>query len=346
MEQKVVRVLIVDDSIFFRTALQKILMNDPTVKIVGSAGSALEADKKILELSPDVVTLDVEMPNMSGTEFLKRLIPVNPIPVVLVSSLNLDAFDALSAGAVDFVRKPQSNSGPDFIAFCNELKTKIKIAQNAKVRLPRQTTAAAPVRSIHSIASSGGVKRNIIAIGASTGGTEATLEVLKQLPADIPGTLIVQHMPPGFTKMYADRLDKTCKMKVVEATDGERVEKGKAIVAAGDKHMTLAKDSRGYYIRCKEGEKVSGHCPSVDVLFESVAQVAAKDSIGVILTGMGRDGARGMLHMHQNGSYNIGQDEKSCVVYGMPMVAFELGAVDEQAACSDIAARIIHKLSE
>ncbi|MCR4925523.1 MAG: chemotaxis response regulator protein-glutamate methylesterase [Clostridiales bacterium] len=345
-----IRVLIVDDSIFFRTALQKILMNDNSIEIIGTAGSALDADRKISELSPDVVTLDVEMPNMSGTDFLKKLIPVKPIPVILVSSLNVGAFDALSAGAVDFVRKPASNSGPDFVAFCNELKGKIKIAKNAKVRQPRAAapvtkTATSATNTIKNLAS-GAVKRHVIAIGASTGGTEATSDVLKDLPENIPGIIIVQHMPVGFTKMYAERLDRTSKIKVVEAVDGERVEQGKAIVAAGDKHMTLAKDSKGYYVKCQAGDKVSGHCPSVDVMFESVAKTAGKDAIGVILTGMGRDGARGLLHMRQNGAFTIGQDEKSCVVYGMPMVAFELGGVCEQASCSAIAGRLVKKIGE
>lgn len=345
MEQKAIRVLVVDDSIFFRAALQKILGADHSLEIVGMAGTAMEAERRINELSPDVVTLDVEMPNMSGTEFLKKLIPVNPIPVVLVSSLNIGAFEALSAGAVDFVRKPASNSGPEFVSFCNDLKVKIKIAKNARVRKPTKTAAVTAPVSIQALASNA-VKRNVIAIGASTGGTEATLEVLKPLPANIPGIVIVQHMPVGFTKMYAERLDRACKIKVVEAVDGERLEVGKAIVAAGDKQMMLSKDAKGYFVQCRGSERVSGHCPSVDVLFESVANVARADSMGVILTGMGRDGARGMLKMHQNGAYTIGQDEKSSVVYGMPKVAFDLGGVDEQASCSNIAARIIKKVSE
>ena len=187
--------------------------------------------------------------------------------------------------------------------------------------------------------------KRIIAIGASTGGTEATLEVLKRLPVDVPGILVTQHMPPNFTKMYAQRLDKICAIKVSEAENGERVEKGHAYIAPGDKQMTLEKDSRGYYIRCMPGEKVSGHCPSVDVLFHSVAEKAGENAIGIIMTGMGKDGAEGLLQMRRKGAYTIGQDKETCVVYGMPMVAFNVGAVTEQVAVENIASVVIHRLN-
>jgi len=337
-----IRVLIVDDSIFFRTALQKALSSDENIEVVGSAGSAFEAEKKIKELSPDVVTMDVEMPDMKGTDFLKELIPKNPLPVVLVSSLNIGIFEALSAGAVDYVKKPNIQSSSDFTIFCRELSVKIKIASSAKVKKSVAPTASLPLPALnHS-----GTSENIIAIGASTGGTEATLEVLKQLPANIPGILIVQHMPAGFTKMYADRLNRICNFSVLEAQNGDRVKQGQALIAAGDKHMTLEKDFKGYYVKCVAGEKVSGHCPSVDVLFHSVAKTAGKDAMGVILTGMGKDGANGLLEMRKNGSFTIGQDKQSCVVYGMPMVAYDIGAVVKQAPCQSIAGIIIQKLNK
>ncbi|QEY33694.1 chemotaxis response regulator protein-glutamate methylesterase [Caproiciproducens galactitolivorans] len=337
-----VRVLIVDDSLFFRTALQKALLNNPDIEIVGTAGNAMEAEKKIKELSPDVVTLDVEMPDSRGTDFLKKLLPAHPLPVVLVSSLDIGIFEALSAGAVDFVQKPNLKSSEDFAAFSQELSQKIKIASSAKVKKTPAPAASLPLPALSKSANS----EHIIAIGASTGGTEATAEILKQLPADIPGILIVQHMPVGFTKMYADRLNKLCKFTVLEAQNGDRVKQGQALVAAGDKHMTLEKDYKGYYVKCAAGEKVSGHCPSVDVMFRSVARTAGKDAIGVILTGMGRDGASGLLEMRKSGSFTIGQDKQTSIVYGMPMVAFDIGAVVKQAPINAIAGIIIQKLNK
>nr|WP_319488376.1 chemotaxis response regulator protein-glutamate methylesterase [uncultured Caproiciproducens sp.] len=339
---KRVRVLIVDDSLFFRTALQKALLSDANIEIVGSAANVFDAEKKIKELSPDVVTMDVEMPDMKGTDFIKKLIPVNPLPVVLVSSLDIGIFEALSAGAVDFVLKPNLRNSNDFSIFCQELCVKIKIASSAKVKKNNSPVASLPLP----VLSNNSTGEHIIAIGASTGGTEATAEILQQLPADIPGILVVQHMPAGFTKMYADRLNKICKFAVLEAQNGDRVKQGQALIAAGDKHMTLEKDFKGYYVKCAAGEKVSGHCPSVDVLFNSVAKTAGKDAMGVILTGMGKDGANGLLEMRKKGSFTIGQDKQSCVVYGMPMVAFDIGAVEKQAPCQSIARLIIQKLNK
>lgn len=340
-----IRVLIVDDSLFFRTALQKALLSDANIEIIGSAANASEAEKKIKELSPDVVTMDVEMPDMRGTDFLKKLIPVNPVPVVLVSSLDIGIFEALSAGAVDFVLKPNLRNSSDFSIFCQELCVKIKIAVSAKVKKNASPMASASL-PMPVLSGNGTAAEHIIAIGASTGGTEATAEILRQLPEDIPGILVVQHMPVGFTKMYADRLNKICKFTVLEAQNGDRVKQGQALIAAGDKHMTLEKDFKGYYVKCAAGEKVSGHCPSVDVLFRSVAKTAGKDAMGIILTGMGKDGAAGLLEMRNKGCYTIGQDKQSCVVYGMPMVAFDIGAVEKQAPCQSIARLIIQKLNK
>ncbi len=340
---KTIRVLIVDDSYFFRVALRKALSSDMGIEVVGSASNALEAEKRILELSPDVVTMDVEMPGMTGTDFLKKLLPVHPVPVVLVSAMNINAFDALDAGAVDFVRKPDNMNGSDFTWFCSELVTKIKVASIAKIKMH-----SAIVREkipLHELKSDRNAPR-LIAIGASTGGTEATAEILQQLPESMPGIVITQHMPPGFTKMYADRLNRICSISVAEAKNGDRVRQGLAYIAPGDKHMTVHKDANGYYVKCKDGEKVNGHCPSVDVLFQSAAKAAGSNAIGIILTGMGRDGAEGLLKMKQSGAFTIGQDQQSCVVYGMPKEAYKLGAVDQQAACQDIAGMVIQRLNK
>lgn len=336
-----IKVLIVDDSVFFQATLQKALSSDQHIEVVGTASDAKEAEKKIKELSPDVVTLDVEMPNMRGTDFVKKLVPMKPLPVVLVSSTNIGIFEALDAGAVDFVKKPSSNNSSDFAAFASELAVKIKIASSAKVRKMIVQPPSLPLPELNV----SGFRKHIIAIGASTGGTEATLEILKQLPADIPGILVVQHMPAGFTKMYAERLDRICKISVSEAKDGDRVRQGHALIAAGEYHMTLKKDVAGYYVHCAAGSKVSGHCPSVDVMFDSVAKVAGSDAVGVILTGMGKDGAEGLLSMRKAGASTIGQDKQSCVVYGMPMVAYDIGAVETQAPCQAISGIIIQKIN-
>jgi two-component system chemotaxis response regulator CheB len=253
--------------------------------------------------------------------------------------MNISVFDALHAGAVDFVKKPDMSSKNDLPMFFREIKTKIKVASIAK--LVPFTAKISETKKLEKISSS-----KVIAIGASTGGTEATLTILKSLPADMPGILVIQHMPPGFTKMYADRLNKICDLEVREAVDGDRVEKGLVLIAPGDKQMKLAKDERGYYVSCKIGEKVSGHCPSVDVLFNSVAENASKNSVGIILTGMGKDGAQGLLNMKKTGAFTVGQDEKSSVVYGMPMVAFNIGAVMIQADVEDIAEILIKHLNK
>lgn len=337
-----ITVLIVDDSIFFRTALEKILAEDANIQVIGSARNAYEAEKKIKQLSPDVVSLDIEMPGLSGTEFVKKIMPVRPTPIILVSSLNITVFEALESGAVDFVKKPNIQNNTDLHHFYKELSNKIHIASHAKVKKSVLSSNSQPpcLKLSHVVSD-----KRIVAIGASTGGTEATLEVLKRLPDDMPGILITQHMPPNFTKMYAQRLNKICKMTITEAENGERVQKGHAYIAPGDKHMTLEKDSAGYYIKCAAGEKVSGHCPSVDILFKSVAEKCGENAIGVIMTGMGKDGAEGLLRMKQTGAYTIGQNKESCVVYGMPMVAFNIGAVMEQASCQNIAGIIINHLN-
>ena len=358
--QNKIRVFVVDDSIFFRQMLIRDLQARSNIEVVGFAASAFEARTKIPSIKPDVITMDVEMPGLSGIDFLKELLPKFPIPVILVSSLNLRVFDALAAGAVDFVQKPDMSKDYSVKTFFTVLNSKIYIASRAKVNvnlagkaapgIPAGTaanSAAAPAAAPGNLSS--GLSLNIqnnmvIAIGASTGGTEATLDVLKRLPADMPGIVVTQHMPPGFTKMYAERLDRICKLEVKEAQNGDRIRKGLVLIAPGALQMRVEKDLKGYYVTCQEGEKVNGHRPSVDVLFHSVAKKIGKNALGIIMTGMGRDGAEGLLAMRQAGSFTIGQDKESCVVYGMPMVAYDIGGVCIQASCSNISNVLLGQL--
>lgn len=337
------RVLIVDDSIMFRTVLAKRLGEDSMLEIVGTSHDADDAMKKIQELNPDVVTLDVEMPKMNGIQFLGKLMPVHPVPVVVVSSAPISALEALEAGAVDFVKKPLVSVPSELNAFIRELVVKIKIGSIAKVGQRRMSPVLTAMPS--NLQLSHPINNMVIAIGASTGGTEAILAVVRDLPVTTPGIVVVQHMPAGFTKMYAERLNKNCKMRVKEAEDGDRVQQGQIIIGAGEFHLRLVKDTRGYYVTSQRGEKVSGHCPSVDVLFESVSQVAKNRSVGVILTGMGADGAKGLLNMRKSGAYTFGQDQASCVVYGMPMVAFNIGGVCKQVALGDISTELTRYLN-
>lgn len=342
---KKIRVFVVDDSIFFRQMLLNDLNSRSNIEVVGYAGSAFEARSKIPAIRPDVISMDVEMPGLSGIDFLKELLPKYPIPVILVSSLNLSVFDALAAGAVDFVQKPNMSKDYNVKSFFNVLNSKIYIASRAKVNVkaaPQKHGPGAPAPAgmpgvLHSNLSQMVQNNMLIAIGASTGGTEATLEVLQRLPADMPGIVVTQHMPEGFTKMYAERLDRICKLEVKEAQNGDRVRRGLVLIAPGGPlQMRVEKDLKGYYVSCQPGEKVNGHRPSVDVLFSSVAKKAGKNAVGIIMTGMGRDGASGLLEMRNAGAFTIGQDKESCVVYGMPMVAYEIGGVCIQASCTNI----------
>ncbi len=336
-----IKVLIVDDSLLFRETLAKEIAKDFGIEVIGTAEDPFAARDKILELKPDVVTLDVEMPKMDGIAFLKKLMPQYPLPVIVVSSVGKNVFEALDAGAVDFVTKPEMGKPGGMNSFINELIVKIKIASTAKVGSFKKDYEAVKVISNHGI----DISNTILAIGASTGGTEAIYSVITSLPRDMPGILIVQHMPPVFTRLYADRLNNSCKLEVKEAQDGDLVKPGRVLVAAGDYHMRLAKGPSGYYVKSTQGERVNGHCPSVDVLFDSVAEVARNRAIGVILTGMGADGAKGLLNMRKRGAYTIGQDEKTSTVYGMPMVAYNIGAVEKQLPLDKIAQDICNHLS-
>lgn len=336
-----VRVLVVDDSILFRTKMQLTLSEDRAITVVGCAAGAAEAMQRIAALHPDVVTLDVEMPGVNGIEFLKALMPEHPVPVVVVSAAAARALDALDTGAVDFVKKPAGGTPEELKAFFDDLKSKVKVAAGAKVRL---SGAKAP-SLVSRLAAVHANRQAVVAIGASTGGTEAIIEVVKDLPETTPGIVIVQHMPANFTALYAQRLNKLCKMSVKEAEDGDRLPPGQIILAAGEFHLTLQKDRSGYFIRSRRGDKVSGHCPSVDVLFESVAEAAGKHAVGVLLTGMGADGARGITKMHACGCYTIGQDRESCVVYGMPMEAYKRGGISRQLPLDQIGDEVIYRLN-
>lgn len=333
---KKIRVLVVDDSLVFRETLAREIARDPAIEVVATASDPYMARDKILELEPDVMTLDVEMPRMSGIDFLKRLIPQYPLPVVMVSAISATVFDALNAGAVDFVTKPDVKSGRGLDGVISELIVKIKIASTAKIGIKAGDAGTRPA-----VAGSGLAKRNcIIAIGASTGGTEAINTVLKGFSREMPGTVIVQHMPPVFTAMYAARLNSTCAVEVKEASTGDLVLPGRVLLAPGDQHMRVKRVNNDYMVECFQGEKVNGHRPAVDVLFQSVAAQAGSNAIGVILTGMGNDGAKGLLALRQAGAATLGQDERSSVVYGMPKAAFEMGAVQEQVALDLISQKI------
>lgn len=342
MPVKKIRVMVVDDSMLARSLIIKGLSAHSRLEVVGFAINAMDAKKKIDQLKPDVVTMDVEMPGLNGIDFLKQYLPEHPIPVILVSSLNLKVFDALAAGAVDFVRKPDDQQSPE--AFIQSLSQKVIIASSAKVRSVPKPVAKAPVLETPALGSSLALDNVMIGLGASTGGTEATLEVMKRLPADIPGMIIVQHMPPGFTKMYADRLNRICKMEVREAKHGDEIHRGLALVAPADFQAKVVRIGNRYTLSCQPGEKVSGHRPSVDVLFQSMADVVTCKKVGIIMTGMGQDGAKGLLAMRKKGAYTIGQDKESCVVYGMPMVANDIGAVTIQASCDNIASVLLRHL--
>lgn len=329
-----IKVLVVEDSIVFRELLVQNLNRDPTIQVVGTAKDPFEARDAILAYKPDVMTLDVELPRMNGIEFLRKLMPQYPLPVVVISSLSDKVFDALNAGAVDFVAKPAVSSRAQLEDFVkNELLVKIKIASTARISNIKKMVMAHEEQKL----AAGKEKNLIVAIGASTGGTEAILAVVKEFGTDIPGIVVVQHMPPGFTEMYAKRLNDQCRIRVKEAQTGDRVLPGSMLIApGGDMHMQLVKVNGVYQVECKRGPKVNGHCPSVEVLFESVAKVAGANAVGIILTGMGGDGAKGLLSMRKAGARTIGQDESTCVVYGMPKVAYDLGAVEYQEKLSDI----------
>ncbi|GAA0133796.1 chemotaxis response regulator protein-glutamate methylesterase [Paenibacillus sp. YSY-4.3] len=327
-----VKVLVVDDSLLFRTFISKGICTDPALEVVATATDPFDARDKIIRYDPDVMVCDVEMPRMNGIEFLRRLLPQHPLPVVIVSAVSQAVFEAMSVGAVDFMTKPDMNALGRIEPFVEELIQKIHIAVKATVVSP-----SIPGIEPAPYSEKKNTDKKLIAIGASTGGTEAIHNLLKMMqPERYPGLVIVQHIPPVFSAMFAERLNRFTSWTVKEAETGDIIGPGRVLMAPGDRHIRIKKFGSDYQVVCSQGEKVSGHCPSVDVLFESVAKEAGKEALGVILTGMGYDGARGMLAMRRKGARTIGQDEDSSVVYGMPRAAYELGAVEKQAALKSI----------
>lgn len=334
-----IRVLIVDDSALVREILRQGLSADPELEVVGAAGDPYQARDLIVQTRPHVLTLDVEMPKMDGVEFLRRLMPQYPMPVVMVSSLTERGkqitLDALDAGAVDFVSKPRADVARGLTAMMAELRAKVKSASRANVSHFKRTTPApatrAPMRALSESTD------KIIAIGASTGGTEAIREVVTRFPANAPGTVIVQHMPAGFTRLFAERLNSLSAMEVKEAEDGDRVMQGRILIAPGGLQMRVVRSGGVYRAEVKPGELVNGHCPSVEVLFDSLAVHAGRNVVAAMLTGMGADGADAMRRMREAGARCVAQDEATCVVFGMPKEAFARGGAEMLRPLGEIA---------
>ncbi|HEX4649901.1 MAG TPA: chemotaxis response regulator protein-glutamate methylesterase [Granulicella sp.] len=351
-----IRVLVIDDSAIVRKILTTTIAAESDMEVVGTAPDAYVARDKVLALNPDVVTLDIEMPRMNGLTFLKKLMQFHPMPVIVISSLGVaschETLEALRYGAVDVMAKP---AGPYSVGDLRlELAAKLRAAAHSTVRplpisepagsvglkTPQAGAAGAVAVGAKSKAQRGADARTVVAIGASTGGTSAIQEVLMHLPADSPGIVITQHIPPVFSLAFAKRLDQLCALEVKEAVDGDEVVPGRALIAPGNFHMLLRRSGGGYRVEVRSGPQVCYQRPSVDVMFASVSEAAGAHAVGVLLTGMGADGAQGMLKMKQAGAFTIAQDEASSVVYGMPREAFRLGAVDRVLALSDVAAAV------
>ena len=350
MSTEKIRVLIVDDSAVVRQTLREVLESDPEIEVIATAGAPFVAADRIAEQVPDVLTLDIEMPRMDGLTFLRKLMSQHPIPVVICSSLaeegTQSTFKALEYGAVDIVTKPHLGTKQFLedsrIILCNA----VKAAAQARLRTlgpshtvePKLTADAILSPATHAMAET---TEKVVVIGASTGGTEALKTVLETLPADTPGIVIVQHMPELFTRAFANRLDSLCSITVKEAETNDTVIRGRALIAPGNHHLLLKRSGARYYVEIKNGPLVCRHRPSVDVLFRSAARYAGQNAVGVILTGMGDDGARGMLEMKQAGAHTFAQDEASCVVFGMPKEAIKLGGVDKVLPLHAVAAAIL-----
>ncbi|MDH5542521.1 MAG: chemotaxis response regulator protein-glutamate methylesterase [Nitrospinota bacterium] len=341
-----IRVLIIDDSAVVRNVLSEALSKDPQIEVVGTAPDPYIARDKIVQLKPDVLTLDVEMPKMDGVTFLRKLMASKPMPVVMVSSLTQHGAEttmaAMEAGAVEIVAKPEIDVKRGLDEMTTEIIDKVKAA--SKVNMSVHQHAKPPGKPKVLASSMIKTTDKVIFIGASTGGTEAIKDVLMRLPVSTPGICIVQHMPEGFTNAFAKRLNDLCEMEIVEAKDGDSVIPGRVLIAPGHSHMLFRRSGARYSVEVKQGPLVMRHRPSVEVLFTSAAKYAGSNAVGVMLTGMGGDGSSGMLEMKKAGAYNIAQDEQSCVVFGMPKEAIKLGGVDKVAHLSDIPSLILKAL--
>jgi len=337
-----IRVLIIDDSALMRQLLTDLLQQDRDIEVVGVAGDPYTAWDRIKLTNPDVLTLDVEMPKMDGLTFLEKLMLARPMPVVMISSLtergNQTTLRALELGAVDFVSKPRIDVASGTVALADEIIAKVKAAARARVR-PGSATPRPTVQKGRVAGPNIRMTHKVIAIGGSTGGTEALCELLAALPPDSPGVVAVLHMPPGFTASYAQRLDRVCQMRASEARDGDRILPGHVLMAPGGLHTSVVRSGASYSVRVFNGEPVNRHKPSVDVLFRSCAESLGSNCVGVILTGMGNDGAAGLLAMRQAGARTLAQDEATCVVYGMPREAVALGAAEEVLPLGKLAER-------
>jgi two-component system chemotaxis response regulator CheB len=344
-----IKVLIVDDSALIRSVMTEIISSQPDMQVVGVAPDPLVARELIKQTNPDVLTLDVEMPKMDGLDFLEKLMRLRPMPVVMVSSLTERGSEltmrALELGAVDFVTKPKISIQSGMREYTELIADKIRAASRARVRQRTLAPASAPSGALPALRNPLTSSEKLIIIGASTGGTEAIREFLMQMPSDCPGILIAQHMPEGFTTSFARRLDSLCKISVREAAGDERVLPGHAYIAPGHSHLLLGRSGANYVTRIEQSPPVNRHRPSVDVLFRSAAQAAGKNAVGVILTGMGKDGAAGMLEMKTAGAYNFAQDEASCVVFGMPREAIALGAAHEIAGLQALPGMVLGYLA-
>jgi two-component system chemotaxis response regulator CheB len=346
-QQRKIKVLVIDDSALIRSILKEVINSQPDMETVGVASNPLLARDMIKSLNPDVLTLDVEMPQMDGLTFLDKLMRLRPMPVLMISSLtergSETALRALELGAVDFVSKPKIGVAEGMNAYADEIASKIRVAFRSRP-VPRQTTHTGV--NLPSLGNRLATTEKLIAVGASTGGTEALKEFLMPMPADSPAILVTQHMPEAFTKSFAARLDSLCKMTVCEAEHNQRVLPGHVYIAPGHSHLLLKRSGTNYLTELSQAAPVNHHRPSVEVLFRSVAKCAGANAIGVMLTGMGKDGALAMLEMREAGAYNLAQDEASCVVFGMPREAIAVGAVNEIVGLKEMAQRVLARLMQ